>query len=1143
MIIKRKIKKSINFIILLTELLMFMSSNSIAGVDDAYQHVYEVMDKYHQTFDVYTDLSAAGNHFVAYGAMGDEDKLTINPGCKISPHSGDTCFENRFIVNGNNWGGWYFMNGVLEGAETQPKLNWGDYPDAGVNLTGAKHLIFWARGANGGEQVEFFAFGVGRNATTGNPVKPYPDSSRKVSLGYKTLSANWTQYSINLTGLDLSYVLGGFGWVTNAPKNNYHDITFYLDDIRYDKSRLDEPRFLVSYETIPSSNDFDMVLKNVAFTYDNALTLIALLARGTAEDMDRAWLLADAFVYAINNDRYFTDGRLRDTYQGGDLVLPPGWTPNGRENTVRMTGWWDPNHSTWYENKGFVGTSTGNLAWAMIALLSYYEQVNDSNYLDAAEVLGEWIEANTRDANGAGGYIGGYEGWEATSNNPQGQTKLPWKSTEHNIDVYVAFTRLYELTGEPNWLNGALSAQTFVEAMWDANEGHFWTGTLNDGITINKSNIPLDIQAWVLMAMNGYNSALVWAENNCYTEADGFKGFDFNNDKDGVWFEGTAQMAVAYQLNAEPNKSDSCISELRNSQTLATNANGKGIVAASHDGVTTGFGWEYFNRLHIGATAWYIFAEMEYNPYWGTRTTPESIDFGSLMVTLGPAEAVSAGAQWNVDGGGWQNSGATVTSLSVGSHTVNYKSITSWAAPSSEQVNINSGQTTQISRNYTQQLSNLCKFGSFGDQKNVKLTLKDCNNNDVTFMLTGPGYGEIDCCDCDFGKIVLHETTEKSALLIKTKGKTGTSIGDIIVNGSLKSISAKTTDLRGDITVTGSLGKLMMRDIADDHEINIGSSSSPKAAAMIKVGRISNLTVDSKMPIKKITATEWLGGAIEAPWVGSIAIKGDKKRGIAGDFEADIDLDGIGAPKEVTLKKVKVAGTITGGNWVITGHCGSIQMAASEPGFEIYLNGNLGALKVTGNKKLGIPAVLSGELKCNSVKSISAVDIVEAQIELEQEPDPKLLAIGKLSAKGWIDGSEILSKGNIGTVMAGGIRDSCCFARVTTKDEGNGDGVLDLPDPNVDIDYAEPATIKSIKVKGIKGESYSVINSNIAAANILSAYFAYPQNANDGTPFGIAADYIKKLSVKDETGTKSYKELDEPKDSKEFDDMKIRLGE
>ena len=83
-----------------------------------------------------------------------------------------------------------------------------------------------------------------------------------------------------------------------------------------------------------------------------------------------------------------------------------------------------------------------------------------------------------------------------------------------------------------------------------------------------------------------------------------------------------------------------------------------------------------------------------------TRTY-KIIQTGNLKVTLGPEEAVNAGAQWNVDEGGWQDSGATVTGLVVGEHTVNYKIISGWTAPQSETVTINYNQTTQISRQYT----------------------------------------------------------------------------------------------------------------------------------------------------------------------------------------------------------------------------------------------------------------------------------------------------------------------------------------------------------------------------------------------------------------------------------------------------------
>ncbi len=76
---------------------------------------------------------------------------------------------------------------------------------------------------------------------------------------------------------------------------------------------------------------------------------------------------------------------------------------------------------------------------------------------------------------------------------------------------------------------------------------------------------------------------------------------------------------------------------------------------------------------------------------------------GSLTVTISPAAAVSAGAQWNVDGGTWKNSGATVGGLSVGSHTVNFNTITGWTSPTSQAVNIVKGQTTSAGGLYVQQ--------------------------------------------------------------------------------------------------------------------------------------------------------------------------------------------------------------------------------------------------------------------------------------------------------------------------------------------------------------------------------------------------------------------------------------------------------
>ena len=80
---------------------------------------------------------------------------------------------------------------------------------------------------------------------------------------------------------------------------------------------------------------------------------------------------------------------------------------------------------------------------------------------------------------------------------------------------------------------------------------------------------------------------------------------------------------------------------------------------------------------------------------------------GSLKVSMSPSAAVSAGAQWRVDGGSWHNDGYTQTGLSIGSHTVEFKSLTGWSKPGNKTVTINDNQTTNASGTYTQQTGSL----------------------------------------------------------------------------------------------------------------------------------------------------------------------------------------------------------------------------------------------------------------------------------------------------------------------------------------------------------------------------------------------------------------------------------------------------
>ncbi len=69
---------------------------------------------------------------------------------------------------------------------------------------------------------------------------------------------------------------------------------------------------------------------------------------------------------------------------------------------------------------------------------------------------------------------------------------------------------------------------------------------------------------------------------------------------------------------------------------------------------------------------------------------------GSLSVTIGPQSAVVAGAQWKVDGGHWQNSGAIVSGLAVGQHVVEFKDLPGWTRPANRMVSILGDQTASV---------------------------------------------------------------------------------------------------------------------------------------------------------------------------------------------------------------------------------------------------------------------------------------------------------------------------------------------------------------------------------------------------------------------------------------------------------------
>jgi len=168
-------------------------------------------------FWVYKDNGARGNHYYPTGWMGDYGDLKINPGNTAKVHSGTTAVKITYSAKMSQNAGWcgiYWQN---------PPNNWGD-KKGGYNLTGAKRLSFWACGEKGGEVISEFKIG----GISGE----FPDSDTAM-IGPIELSRKWQNYTIDLTGKDLTNIIGGFCFSASRD-DNPEGFTIYVDDIVYE---------------------------------------------------------------------------------------------------------------------------------------------------------------------------------------------------------------------------------------------------------------------------------------------------------------------------------------------------------------------------------------------------------------------------------------------------------------------------------------------------------------------------------------------------------------------------------------------------------------------------------------------------------------------------------------------------------------------------------------------------------------------------------------------------------------------------------------------------------------------------------------------------------------------------------------------
>ncbi len=113
--------------------------------------------------------------------------------------------------------------------------NWGASPGAPIPA-GYSSVTFWAKGANGGEQVSLLGRRPEGEHLYADAASRRHHQVLQGAVAPTTLTDQWAQYSISLAGVDYSAgVLGGFAWSASYdPEGGAPSpITFYLGGMEW----------------------------------------------------------------------------------------------------------------------------------------------------------------------------------------------------------------------------------------------------------------------------------------------------------------------------------------------------------------------------------------------------------------------------------------------------------------------------------------------------------------------------------------------------------------------------------------------------------------------------------------------------------------------------------------------------------------------------------------------------------------------------------------------------------------------------------------------------------------------------------------------------------------------------------------------
>lgn len=324
--------------------------------------------------------------------------------------------------------------------------------------------------------------------------------------------------------------------------------------------------------------------------------------------------------------------------------------------------------------------------------------------------------------------------------------------------------------------------------------------------------------------------------------------------------------------------------------------------------------------------------------------------------------------------------------------------------------------------------------------------------------------------------VSLTGDTSKGKLTFTCKAGRGSDgqidIGDMSSTGAVQSITGKGVNLTGDIDLGGAVQSLTLNDITgSQHSISWGGTSSDPGAT-VAFHNVTDVTLTSGAPLKSLAVAYWNDDSDAADVITAPSLA---KLSAGADFAAGLDLSGVGvAAGKTTLGATTIKGRLTGGTWTIHGSTDALSVAGIDATWSAVIDAVV--------KSITIKSVTAGDIQAASIGSFKVTgDLDGASIRLTQPVvagKPAIKALGSLSVSGTMSNSVIESDGQIGSVTVGRLIDSTVFVGVDTS--RNAVGTL----PDEVADFAAPAGLDALTIKGIRGMDVAFDNSFVAASRL-----------------------------------------------------------